>query len=101
LLVVALYAVQRGVAAREIDAVERHPDTGLERMCLNGVDWRLSESIAAEEVGVVAEDCHAGGDLECPGTTGLGIPQLRLERPAIVAEVEQLAVVVLSNGAET
>jgi hypothetical protein len=101
LLVVALYAVQRGVAAREIDAVERHPDTGLERMCLNGVDWRLSESIAAEEVGVVAEDCHAGGDLECPGTPGLGIPQLRLERPAIVAEVEQLAVVVLSNGAET
>lgn len=51
LLVVALYAVQRGVAAREIDPVERHPDTGLERvedMCLNGVDWRLSENIAAE-----------------------------------------------------
>src|SRR5258708_8575934 len=64
-------------------------------MYLYGIDRRLRKCIAAEEVGVVAEECHAGGDLECPGTPGLGNPQFGLERPAIVAEVEQLAVVVL------
>src|SRR5258708_26340089 len=38
------------------------------------------------------------GDLECPGTPSLGEAQFRLEGPAIVAEVEQLAVVVLPKG---
>jgi hypothetical protein len=69
----------------------------VEEMCLHSVDRRLRENIAAEEVGVVTEDRHAGCDLECPGTPRLGNPEFRPERPAIVANVEQLAVVVLSK----
>ena len=81
------------MAAREIDPVQSQPHTGLERvedMCLHGIDRRLRESIAAEEVSVVAEECHAWGDFECPGTPSLGNSQFGLKRPAIVAEVEQL-----------
>jgi len=89
------------MAAGKIDAVQGHPDPRrkcVQEMCLNRIDWRLRSPVAAEEIGVVAEECHAGGDLECPGTPSLGEAQFRLERPAIVAEVEQLAVVVLSKG---
>src|SRR6476619_4123827 len=64
-------------------------------MCLHCIYLCLRKSVAAEEVGVVAEECHARCDLECPWAPGLGNPELGLERPAIVAEVEQLAVVVL------
>ena len=64
-------------------------------MSLHGIERRLREIIAAEEVGIVGEEGHAGSELECPGTNGLRNPELGLERPAIVAEVEQLAVVVL------
>ena len=66
-------------------------------MSLHGIDRRLGEGIAAEEVGVVAEECHAGGDLECPRTPSLGNPELGPEQPAIVAEIEEFAVVVLSK----
>jgi hypothetical protein len=64
-------------------------------MSLNRIDWRLRKSAAAEEIGVVAEECRAGRDLECPRAPSLGNSQFGLERPAIVAEVQQLAVVVL------
>src|SRR5204863_8146277 len=65
-------------------------------MSLHGIERRLRESIAAEEVGVVAEEGHAGRELERPGADGFRDPEFGLERPAIVAEeVEQLAVVVL------
>src|SRR6187399_3465203 len=89
------------MAALKVDAIQRKPDTRLKRveeMRLNRIDRRLRKSVAAEEIGVVAKEHHAGGDLECPGTPSLGEPQFWLERPAIVAEIEQLAVVVLPKG---
>jgi len=67
LLVVASDAIQGGVATGKIDPVQSHPDPRLKcikQVCLNGIDRRLRKSVAAEEIGVVAEECHAGGDLE-------------------------------------
>ena len=58
-LVVALDAIQRGVAARKVDAIQSDPDTRLKRvkeMCLNRIDRRLRKSVAAKEIGIVAKE---------------------------------------------
>src|SRR6476620_11732274 len=46
-------------------------------MSLYGVERRLRKIVAAEEVGVVAEEDHAGSELERPGAHGLRNSQLR------------------------
>ena len=101
LFVVALDAIQCGVAASKVDAIQGNPYTRLKRvkqMCLNRIDRRLRKSVAAKEIGIVAEKCRAWSDLERPGPPSFGNAQFRLERPAIAAEVEQLGVVVLTKG---
>jgi hypothetical protein len=80
LLIVAPDAVERGVAPSEIEPVQRHPYAGLESVedvSLDGIDWRLREGVAAEEILVIAEDQHAGGKFKRPWTPRLGNPQLR------------------------
>ncbi len=64
-------------------------------MPLHQVDRRLSEGAPIEEISIVGEKCNAGGDLQRPRTPRLGHTELRSERPSVVAEVEQFAVVVL------
>jgi hypothetical protein len=55
LLVVALDAIQGGMAVGKIDPVQGNPDTRLKcvkEMCLNRIDRRLRKSVAAEEIGI-------------------------------------------------
>src|SRR5580704_5324565 len=52
---------------------------------LHQVNRCLRERAAIEEIGVVAEDCNAGGDLHAPRSPRLGNTQLGSERPAVVA----------------
>ena len=67
-------------------------------MSLHGIERRLRESITAEEVGIIGEEGHAGRELERPGADSFRNPKFWLERPAIITEVEQLAVVILPKG---
>jgi hypothetical protein len=87
------------VAACEINPVSAI-HTGLERveeMCLHCI-YRCLRKVLPPKKSVLSLKNDAGGDLECPWAPGLEIPS-SLERPAIVAEVEQLAVVSPSGGA--
>src|SRR4051812_616056 len=89
------------MAACEIYPVESYPRTRLQRvqnMSVQGIKRRLCQGVAADEVGIVAEERDAGRHFNCPRSPSLRDSQFGLEGPAIVAEIEQLAVVVLSKG---
>src|SRR4249919_424363 len=64
-------------------------------MPLHQVNRRLREGAPIEEISIVGEKCNAWSNLQRPRTPRLGYAQLGSERPAVVAEVEQFAVVVL------
>ena len=93
LFVVALDAIQGGVAARKVDAIQGNPDTRLKRvkeMCLNRIDRRLGKYIATKEIGIVAEKCQAGSDFECPGPQALEIPSSGLNDQRLLPRLSSL-----------
>ena len=47
---------------------------------------------------IFAEECHTGGNLHRQWPPGLGDADVGLDEPAVVAEVHQFVIIILSEG---
>ena len=66
-------------------------------MPLHGIERADLEGLATEKVGIVRVEARAGGELQRQRTKGLGDPDVRLELPAIRADVQKLVGIVLTQ----
>ena len=69
-------------------------------MSLHGIERRQRKIVAAEEVGVVAEEGPAGSELERPGPTD-EIPSSGLNDQRLLPRLSSLLLSCCPNGAET
>src|SRR5438034_7001143 len=97
--VVVEHAVDRRAPAREVGCVDREPGARLksvDHVGLRRIDGVLRALVAAVEIVVIGVERRGGGKLERPGTFCLGHAELRLEPPAVGAEVHDPLAVVLT-----
>ena len=66
----------------------------MNEMGADQVEWSLLKLLAIEEVGVDCKKRDAWSNLKRPCAPSLGKAELGPERPAIVAEIEQLGAVI-------
>src|SRR3954470_7201810 len=101
LLVVLGRAVDRRSSADVAPEVSGEPQAGTEVVAeMQLVDGKrfLAFAVAAEEIVVVAEEPDAGGCFGEPLAERHREPGVRLERPAVGADVDELLAVVLAGG---
>lgn len=93
--------IDRRAAAGKARGIERSPDTGAkaaDQVPLQRVEWALRALAAAEEIVVIGEERDRCLAFQRLRPEGLRYPNVRLEGPAVDADVDQLAGVVLAPG---
>src|SRR4029078_12753219 len=98
LLVIPSHAIHGGAATGNVGAIQRHPCAGFKivnDMPPRTLNRRLRERPAVEEISIVGEIKYTGGEFRCPRAPSLRNTKFGSERPTVVAEIEQFAVVVL------
>ena len=83
-----------GLPSRVVGRVERQPETGPEGVAEVGLNARnrfLVATARTEELGVLGEEPDTGRALDVPVAARPRDADLRLERPAIRADVDELA----------